>query len=83
MPIRRALLSVSDKNGLTALAAGLHRHGIELLSNPFFQQNCGCGFCDLPFNFFRCVFRFGAVLGERFQFVVLVRLGTSRHSRFQ
>jgi len=32
MPIRRALLSVSDKNGLTALAAGLHRHGIELLS---------------------------------------------------
>ena len=31
-PIRRALLSVSDKHGLPALAAGLHRHGIELLS---------------------------------------------------
>ncbi|MGA2564110.1 MAG: bifunctional phosphoribosylaminoimidazolecarboxamide formyltransferase/IMP cyclohydrolase, partial [Steroidobacteraceae bacterium] len=31
-PIRRALLSVSDKLGLAALAAGLHRHGIELLS---------------------------------------------------
>jgi phosphoribosylaminoimidazolecarboxamide formyltransferase / IMP cyclohydrolase len=31
-PIRRALLSVSDKHGLAELAAGLHRHGIELLS---------------------------------------------------
>jgi phosphoribosylaminoimidazolecarboxamide formyltransferase / IMP cyclohydrolase len=31
-PIRRALLSVSDKSGLTTLAAGLRRHGIELLS---------------------------------------------------
>jgi phosphoribosylaminoimidazolecarboxamide formyltransferase/IMP cyclohydrolase len=32
MSIRRALLSVSDKSGLISLAAGLHRHGIELLS---------------------------------------------------
>ena len=32
MPIRRALLSVSDKRGLAALAAALHRRGIELLS---------------------------------------------------
>ncbi len=32
MPIRRALLSVSDKLGLPALAAELHRRGIELLS---------------------------------------------------
>jgi phosphoribosylaminoimidazolecarboxamide formyltransferase / IMP cyclohydrolase len=31
-PIRRALLSVSDKNGLAALAAELHQRGIELLS---------------------------------------------------
>ncbi|MGA2024882.1 MAG: bifunctional phosphoribosylaminoimidazolecarboxamide formyltransferase/IMP cyclohydrolase, partial [Steroidobacteraceae bacterium] len=31
-PIRRALLSVSDKNGLAALATELHRRGIELLS---------------------------------------------------
>jgi len=30
--IRRALLSVSDKRGLAAFAAGLHRHGIELLA---------------------------------------------------
>ncbi|HEX2789729.1 MAG TPA: bifunctional phosphoribosylaminoimidazolecarboxamide formyltransferase/IMP cyclohydrolase [Steroidobacteraceae bacterium] len=30
--IRRALLSVSDKRGLTEFAAGLHRHGIELLA---------------------------------------------------
>jgi phosphoribosylaminoimidazolecarboxamide formyltransferase/IMP cyclohydrolase len=30
--IRRALLSVSDKRGLAALAAGLHRHGVELLA---------------------------------------------------
>jgi phosphoribosylaminoimidazolecarboxamide formyltransferase / IMP cyclohydrolase len=30
--MRRALLSVSDKHGLAELAAGLHRHGIELLS---------------------------------------------------
>jgi phosphoribosylaminoimidazolecarboxamide formyltransferase/IMP cyclohydrolase len=32
MPIRRALLSVSDKSGLAAFAAELHRRGIELLS---------------------------------------------------
>ncbi|MFI4869734.1 MAG: bifunctional phosphoribosylaminoimidazolecarboxamide formyltransferase/IMP cyclohydrolase [Steroidobacterales bacterium] len=30
--IRRALLSVSDKRGLAAFAAGLHRHGVELLA---------------------------------------------------
>jgi phosphoribosylaminoimidazolecarboxamide formyltransferase/IMP cyclohydrolase len=30
--VRRALLSVSDKTGLADFAAGLHRHGIELLS---------------------------------------------------
>jgi phosphoribosylaminoimidazolecarboxamide formyltransferase / IMP cyclohydrolase len=30
--IRRALLSVSDKRGLTEFAAGLHRHGVELLA---------------------------------------------------
>ena len=30
--IRRALLSVSDKRGLADFAAGLHRHGIELLA---------------------------------------------------
>src|SRR5580692_1002894 len=30
--IRRALLSVSDKRGLAVFAAGLCRHGIELLS---------------------------------------------------
>jgi phosphoribosylaminoimidazolecarboxamide formyltransferase/IMP cyclohydrolase len=32
MPIRRALLSVSDKNGLASLGAELHRRGIELIS---------------------------------------------------
>lgn len=32
MPIRRALLSVSDKSGLAAFAAALHERGIELLS---------------------------------------------------
>src|SRR5579863_8374544 len=32
MPIRRALLSVSDKSGLAAFGAELHRRGIELLS---------------------------------------------------
>jgi phosphoribosylaminoimidazolecarboxamide formyltransferase/IMP cyclohydrolase len=30
--IRRALLSVSDKRGLAAFAAGLHRHSVELLA---------------------------------------------------
>src|ERR1700733_1005269 len=30
--IRRALLSVSDKRGLADFAAGLHRHGVELLA---------------------------------------------------
>ena len=32
VPIRRALLSLSDKNGLDALAAGLTRLGVELVS---------------------------------------------------
>jgi phosphoribosylaminoimidazolecarboxamide formyltransferase / IMP cyclohydrolase len=32
MPIRRALLSVSDKSGLASLGVELHRRGIELLS---------------------------------------------------
>jgi phosphoribosylaminoimidazolecarboxamide formyltransferase/IMP cyclohydrolase len=32
VPIRRALLSLSDKSGLEELAAGLARHGVELVS---------------------------------------------------
>jgi phosphoribosylaminoimidazolecarboxamide formyltransferase/IMP cyclohydrolase len=32
VPIRRALLSLSDKDGLEALAAGLVAHGVELVS---------------------------------------------------
>lgn len=32
IPVRRALLSVSDKSGLTDLAAALVRHGVELVS---------------------------------------------------
>lgn len=32
MLLRRALLSVSDKRGLTELAHGLHAHGVELVS---------------------------------------------------
>ena len=32
VPIRRALLSLSDKDGLEALAAGLAAHGVELIS---------------------------------------------------
>ena len=32
VPIRRALLSLSDKDGLEALAAGLVKHGVELVS---------------------------------------------------
>ena len=32
VPIRRALLSLSDKDGLEALAAGLAEHGVELVS---------------------------------------------------
>ena len=32
MTIRRALLSLSDKTGLDELAAGLARHGVELVS---------------------------------------------------
>lgn len=31
-PVKRALLSVSDKAGLIDFAAGLQRHGIELIS---------------------------------------------------
>ena len=32
VPVRRALISLSDKNGLDELAAGLARHGIEIVS---------------------------------------------------
>ena len=32
LPVRRALLSVSDKTGLLDLAHVLARHGVELLS---------------------------------------------------
>ena len=32
VPIRRALISLSDKAGLDALASGLARHGVELVS---------------------------------------------------
>ena len=32
VPVRRALISVSDKAGLEDLAAGLQRHGIEIVS---------------------------------------------------
>jgi hypothetical protein len=56
--------------------------GIELLPDPLFQQYCCCGFYDLPFQFLRCIFLFGAVLCEHFQFVLLVGLGTSCHCRF-
>jgi phosphoribosylaminoimidazolecarboxamide formyltransferase/IMP cyclohydrolase len=32
VPVRRALISLSDKSGLDALAAGLARHGVEIVS---------------------------------------------------
>src|SRR3954462_5086319 len=32
VPVRRALISLSDKSGLDMLAAGLTRHGIEIVS---------------------------------------------------
>ncbi len=32
MKIKRALISVSDKNGLSTLANGLHALGVELIS---------------------------------------------------
>jgi phosphoribosylaminoimidazolecarboxamide formyltransferase / IMP cyclohydrolase len=32
LPVRRALLSVSDKSGLLELARGLARHQVEILS---------------------------------------------------
>ena len=32
VPVRRALISLSDKTGLEELAAGLARHGVELVS---------------------------------------------------
>jgi len=32
VPVRRALISLSDKAGLDSLAEGLKRHGIEVVS---------------------------------------------------
>ncbi len=40
LPIRRALVSVSDKTGLAGLAAALARHGIEVLSTGGPQRRC-------------------------------------------
>ena len=31
-PVRRALISVSDKSGLLEFAQGLHQHGVAILS---------------------------------------------------
>ena len=32
VPVRRALISLSDKNGLDELAAGLAQHEVEIIS---------------------------------------------------
>ena len=32
VPVRRALISLSQKSGLDELAAGLARHGVEIVS---------------------------------------------------
>ena len=32
VPVRRALISLSDKSGLEELAAGLAQHGVEIVS---------------------------------------------------
>jgi phosphoribosylaminoimidazolecarboxamide formyltransferase/IMP cyclohydrolase len=32
VPVRRALISLSDKSGIDALAAGLAQHGVEIVS---------------------------------------------------
>jgi phosphoribosylaminoimidazolecarboxamide formyltransferase / IMP cyclohydrolase len=40
-PVRRALLSVSDKTGLLAFARGLERHGVRLLSTGGTAQALG------------------------------------------
>jgi len=38
VPIRRALISLSDKTGLDTLAAGLAKAGVEIISTG---GNCG------------------------------------------
>ena len=39
-PIRRALLSVSDKAGLVPFAQGLARHGVALISTGGTARRC-------------------------------------------
>jgi phosphoribosylaminoimidazolecarboxamide formyltransferase/IMP cyclohydrolase len=49
-PIRRALISVSDKTGLAELARGLARHGIMLISTggtAFALRDQGFAVCDV------------------------------------
>ncbi len=49
-PIRRALISVSDKSGLVDLARGLARHGIALISTggtAFALRDQGFAVCDV------------------------------------
>ena len=40
VPVRRALLSLSDKSGIEDLAAALEKHGIELISTGGPRAGC-------------------------------------------
>ncbi|MES2120018.1 MAG: bifunctional phosphoribosylaminoimidazolecarboxamide formyltransferase/IMP cyclohydrolase [Pseudomonadota bacterium] len=50
VPVKRALISLSDKSGLAELAAGLARHGVELVSTggtaAKLREN-GAAVCDI------------------------------------
>ena len=48
LPIRRALLSVTHKDGLAEFATFLHANGVELVSTGGtlkFLENAGCSHC--------------------------------------
>ena len=61
-----------QKTNPSALVRSAGDDGIEALADSRFQQHGRRRFFDLPLDFFRRVFLFGAVLCERLQFIVLI-----------
>ena len=56
---------------------------VELLPDPWFQQDCRGGFRDLPLDLAGRVLHFGAVPGQRLQLIVGVGHGRLGQRGFQ
>ena len=56
---------------------------IKLFSDSRFEQKRGGGFTDLPFDFFRCIFCFGAMSRQNIQLIFAIRRRLPFQGRFQ